>query len=150
MYDRRYPAMFPVDGRSLPGLSSCDAKAAKRLGDAISTRTGTRCYYNARSGKLLFCYDAEPHGGPLLIPFKNPDGTIKDHRGSIDDMVHYINFGKMSRAEKDRIERNNEAAVEAEKVQAQGRFSEGNRKNALDYAAFKSRRRRGVAKTIVA
>lgn len=150
MFDRRYPSMFPVDGRHLPGLSNDDIRRAKRLGDAIATRTGTRCFYNARNGKLLFCYGDEPHGGPLMVPFKNPDGTIKHHEATVDDMVHYINYGKMPREAKDKIESDRLASEERAKVQEQGRFSDGNRKNALDYVAFKDRRRRGVAKTIIA
>lgn len=138
--------MHPVDGRSLPGLSVDQERMARRIGDSIAGRTGTKCFYNQISGKLLFCYDVEPHGGPLVIPFRNKDGTIKDHRGTIDDMVTYINFGKMPREMKDKIESDRASSEQKDAEQARGRFSDGNRKNALDYADFLGRKRRGTAK----
>ena len=138
--------MVPVDGRPLPGLTAQENVEARRIAHAVGGRTQTRCFYNIVSGKLLFCYDAEPHGGPLLIAFKNKDGTTKRHTELIDDYVSYINYGKMPRRAKDKMLDDQEMSRKNDETEARGRFSEENRKDFIDYAEFRQRKRRGTDK----
>lgn len=148
-HDRRFPHLYPA-GSSLPGMSACDQKHVWRVGEAVTRRTGLRCFYNARLGKLTWCLHGAADGGPLGVPMI-ANGRVRryeDHE--IDDMVRWIGMGRLSRAQKDRIAAGREASEKSEAEQAQGRFSDGNRKNATDMAGFLDRRRRGVATVISA
>lgn len=143
-YDRRYPMIAPLDGRAVPTLNQWALKDAVRIGRDVGARTGTRAFYNYATGRIFWVYGDEPHGGPLGVEFRFRDGYRHYHGGDVDDFVRYINMGKMARAEKDRIAAANDAAEKHAATESQGRFSEGNRANALDYAGFLDRKRRGT------
>lgn len=150
MYDSRFPWMTPVDGRPLPGLSLDDARSALRVALSVCSRTGTRCFYNTVTGKLLFVYGNDPDGGPLQVPFRRLDGIEKYTTTSTDAMVEYIRLGLLARREKDRIAEQNDRAEKQEKEKLGQKFRDDVRSDVLSYAAFLDRRRRGVASHIVA
>lgn len=120
------------------------------MGEAVARRTGTNCYFNILTGRLLWVYGEEPHGGPLSVEFRRPEGCRRYADHEIDDMVLYIGMGKIGRRAKDRIAEKQKIAEAGQQEQEHGRFLEGNRKNAEDYAAHLSRKRRGVATVIAA
>jgi hypothetical protein len=137
MYDRRYPGIEPID-RHMPGLSHYEEKQARRAGEEVSRRTGTRCFYVAHSRKLLFVYGDEPAGGPLQVDAKGYTAS------EIDDMVRYINLGKMSRSQKDRILARNEANEKQEQRLQHERWRGAMEKETVKHAEFLDRKRRGV------
>lgn len=143
-YDNRYPAMHPVE-RELPGLTWLQMREARRVGGEVARRTGTRCFYNSASGKLIWVYGDEPHGGPLGVRFRTSGGTIKHyHGGDVDDLVLLVNMGKAKRVVKDRIAAANAASAEHDRKETEGRRLDGLRKDTVDYAEFLSRKRRGT------
>lgn len=149
-YDNRWPMMFPLDGRPIPDLSSDAFAHAQEIGKSVTERTFTKAFYNAATGKILFTYGSEPDGGPLQIHFRLPGGCAKYGPSQMSDMVEYIKLGTVPRAVKDKWAEMEKKEDEYQKEQARLRFSEETRKNAEDYAAFLSRRRRGMAKVISA
>lgn len=141
--------MYPID-RELPGLSPWDQREARRIGREVAKRTGTTCFYHGIKGKLFWVYGQEPGGGPLGIEFKTEHGCKRFHAGEVDDMVAYINLGKMERRRKDRIAASDAAADESEKEQEQGRTLDRDRKSIEDYADFLGRKRRGTTTLVSA
>jgi hypothetical protein len=140
--------MYPVEYH-LPGLSHADMREARRVGGAVANRTGTRCFYNSVSGKLIWVYGTEPAGGPLGVAFRTPDGVRRYGSADIDDMVRYIGYGKMKRSAKDRIIEGQKRAEEHDKEEAtEARLAE-RRRDVESYAAHLSRKRRGTATKVV-
>jgi hypothetical protein len=149
-YHSEYPFMYPIE-RPVPALSPWELADARRIGRAVASRTGTRCFYNAAKGRLMWVYGAEPGGGPLAVDFKRRDGgSYHYHAGDIDDMVGYINRGKISRREKDRIAANDAAAEASDKEQQQGRSFDKDRREIENYADFLDKKRRGTGTLAVA
>lgn len=148
MYDRRYPTIHPID-RYLPGLTDEQAWHARLVGKQVALATGTRCFYNAANGKLFWCYEAEPHGGPLSVPFREADGVHHYEPWDIAEMIEYIRLGKMPRAEKERIAASNARAAEQEQKNQHEQWLAERRPDALAYAAFLDRRRRGTQKVVL-
>lgn len=149
LYDSRYPHLVPVDGRPLGGLSHSDKQDAERIARAVAVPTGTKCFYNIITGKLLFVYGQEPVGGPLQIPFRGASGHRNYDGAGLTAMVEYIRLGKMSPTEKDRIAKQNEAAERQEKERLGQQFRDDVRPDVLAHAKFLSERRRGTQKVSV-
>lgn len=143
-YDHRYPFMFPVDG-VMPGIDPVRAKGIRRTAREISGRVpGLRGFYNARLGNILFCYGAEPAGGPLALEPR----PYASHE--IDTVVEFAQMGRASRAEKDHIAaKNAEREKWAQADHMESRLAE-RRPDALSYAGFRDRKRRGVEKMVSA
>lgn len=137
MYDRRYPFMAPLDRADVPR----DTRAMAR---EVASRTYTNCFVNTIKKTLLFCYGNEPGGGPLVVKF-HQCRTGAD----ADDMVRYINLGKMRRRDKDRIAVSSELMEQHEREEANGRLLADRRRDALNYAGFLDRRRRGTQTVVV-
>lgn len=150
MYDRRYPTMHPID-RPLP-LEHAAEVCLRRVGTAIASRSGTRCFYNSATRTLLFCCGDEPHGGPLRLPAFQPDGVTprRYEAHEIDEAVRCIGLGRVDRRDKDRWGDRARREEEYTNQQARQKKSDAIRPDALDYAAFRDRARRGVSKVTVA
>ncbi len=144
-----YEHMQPVDGRPLTGCSNEDSKAAHKVALSVCSRTGTRCFFNAISGKLLFCYGDEPFGGPLMVPFRTLLGVKSYGTSSCDGMVEYIRLGLMTRIQKDRIAAQNAKTEKDEAEKLGQKFRDDVRPDVLQYATHLNQRRRGVTKKIV-
>jgi hypothetical protein len=145
-----YEHMVPVDGRPLPGMPHADSRAAFKVALSVCSRTGTRCFFNVISGKLLFCYGNEPFGGPLMVPYRTLEGTRHYGASACDGMVEYIRLGLLSRIEKDRIAAQNAKAEKDEAEKLGQKFRDDVRPDVLSYAAHLDQRRRGVQKLILA
>lgn len=148
-YDNRFPWMFRI--KDAPGLSPFERKEADRVAKSVCGRCFINCSFNARTGGLFFHYTPEPDSGPFEMTFK-PIGE-ELHRVTdtdIEDVVRIIQYGKASRREKDRWAEREKQAEQDRKQKENQRFKDDVRPDAEDYAAFKSRTRRGVAKVISA
>lgn len=145
-FDRRYPHMFPLDGRALPHISAPDAKKIRGWASRIASRTGLKAFYNARLGNVLFSLTDEPFGGPITVPvFKNHQiRTVSETE--IDDMVRMAGMARMSRAQKDKILAHNKQLESWEKEDKTNALLAERRPDAISYAAFRDRKRRGVEK----
>ena len=148
-YDRRYPHAFPIE-RQVPALNAWELANARDIAGPVCRRTGTRCFFLENTGSLLFCYDSEPHGGPLILAFKTATGTRNYHGGDIDDMVRVIQMGKLSAKEKRKVLARNAEVERWGKEDAMNKHLDERRPDALSYAGFRSRKRRGVEKIISA
>lgn len=146
MYDRRYPMMFPLDGREIPRLPSHMRANVLKAGNEIARRTGARAFYNAAQGSILFVYGDEPHGGPMALPITD----ILISQSDIDSAVEYIGMGKMARREKDRIAEKNRVADEHRHAKRTEKHLAERRPDAMSYARFLDEKRRGVQKLSVA
>lgn len=148
-FDNRFPWMFRV--QHAPGLSSSERNEALRVAKAVCGRCFINCSFNARTGGLFFHYTPEPDSGPFELSFK-PVGEEgrKVTDSEIDDVVRVIQYGKVSRKVKDRWGEREAQAETDRKNKENARFKDDVRPSAKDYAAFKSRTRRGVAKVISA
>lgn len=147
--DRRYPHCFPIDG-PLPNLSPDHAWSARLVGKAVASRTQTNCFYVSTTGKLMWVYGAEPAGGPLIVPFRTRDGILSYDNGAIDEMVRYINLGKMPRAQKDRIAASTAASEEHDRQERNGQWLADRRPDMERKAEHLDRKRRGTATAVVA
>lgn len=143
MYDNRYPHCHPIDG-PLPSLSPEHAWSARLVGKAVALRTGTNCFYVSTTGKLLWVYGNEPAGGPLQVPFRTKDGIVNYTAGVIDDMVEWVQRGKVSAREKQRVALSNQKSQEHDNAEARGRFLADRRPEALKRAEYLDRKRRGT------
>jgi len=86
-YDRRYPWMFPVDGRALPRIAREDVTRIHRWASQIASRTGLKPFYNASLGNVLFAVGSEPFGGPITVPVFQNHRVREVPSHEIDDMV---------------------------------------------------------------
>lgn len=139
-YDRRYPMMDPF----------CHVRYAGRDRTAameIARRTGTTPFLNVDSQAVLFVYGIEPHGGPLMLS-RSDLQRYGSH--DIDRAVEYIQLGRMTRREKDRIGQKNEAERKYEAEQEKQKFLAERRPDAKSYARYLDEKRRGTTKKTVA
>lgn len=148
MYDNRFPFMIPVDGRPIPGCSELERVALVRLCDILRRRTGLHPFLNTRTGRVLLSVTTCPEGGPVAIPWKNGTTVKKYENHDIDDVVSYVNMGKMSRRDKDAISAKNKAAQEHAKTKHVERMHEERLPDVKDHLSFLDESRRGVRKTI--
>lgn len=146
--DRRYPWLYRID--DAPRLEPHEKVRAKAIAEQVARRTLKSYCFDAGRGKLHF-YDGEPDTGVFTFMFKPvyEREAFRISEADIDDMVRLIQMGKRDAKEKDRIRAANEAAEKQAKEQFDGEFLEGNRKDALDYAGFLDRKRRGTQKVTV-
>jgi hypothetical protein len=146
-YDSRFPHMFRV--KDAPGLSTQHRATLSRAASAVCTRvSGLRCSYDARTESLFFHYGDAPEVGPMRLPAFNGDNPARIESHDIDAAVRFINYGRIPRTVKDRIDRNRKASEKHEHEVATAQFLDERRPSAIDYAAFKDRKRRGTHKVI--
>lgn len=147
MLDSRFPFLSRIaDARELDGV---EKSRALRIAGSVCGRTGTNCCWDAHRGGLHFYYGDDPSVGVFCFHFKPPGtrrGCYVVSESDIDDMVRLVQMGKVSPRIKDRIAANNAAEDRKDRDESMGRFLEDNRRNALDYAGFLERKRRGVPK----
>lgn len=145
-YDRRYPWMFPVDGRALPRIAREDVTRIHRWASQIASRTGLKPFYNASLGNVLFAVGSEPFGGPITVPVFQNHRVREVPSHEIDDMVRLAARGRMSRAQKDKVLSRNKQLGEWERNdKIEAKLAE-RRPDAVSYAGFLDRERRGVQK----
>lgn len=120
----------------------------RTVASQIGRRTGLRCSYNAFDKTMFFHYTPEPDSGPLSLPVF--DGNVSKTYSStdIDDAVRYVNYGKMSRSQKDRIASQQKQMEQWEQQDKRNRFLAERRPDAEDFARFLDQKRRGVGKVI--
>lgn len=142
--DRRFPWMFRI--ADAPRLDHRERARAGRIAGEVCRRTGTNCAWDAQRGGLHFYYGDRIDVGVHLFVFKAPEDVdaYRVSESDVDDMVRLINMGRISRAAKDRIAAENAAAEKNRSAEFQGQFLEANRKDALDFAEFRARKRRGM------
>lgn len=143
MYDRRFPHMHPIDGRPMPG---CESEASVRnFARAVASRTGTYPFWNSNTLAVFFSITNTPDVGPMAVNM----AQIKRGGSVVDDAVSYINRGKMSRADKDRIAASNQQKESWRKQDEMASMLEERRPDAIDYAEYLDKRRRGVGNVSV-
>ncbi len=74
--DRRWPWMFRVNGRALPGLSAWDSLRVTRWASDVARRTMTHPWFNARMGQVSFCLRPECGAAAWVETVVRGDGTI--------------------------------------------------------------------------
>lgn len=143
--DRRFPWLCRIQNAP---LDTSERVSAVRFADAVARRTGTEYVWNSNSGGVFFHYGSIDRPA-FEFPFK-PVGerTYRVTDSDVDDVVRFIQMGKLPAETKDRIARENQVAEKNAKEQEQGRELDRRRKSAEDHAAFLERRRRGVQKII--
>lgn len=147
MYDSRYPHMHRI--ASAPGVDPQHRSRLVKIADAICRRTGIRCSYNAFNERLFFHYTPEPDSGPFALPVFDQDGhPIRYSDNDIDDAVRYIQYGKMSRSQKDKIGRQKEQMDRWTWEDKMNRHLDERRPSGVDYARYLDQKRRGVSKVI--
>lgn len=148
-YDSRYPNMFRLG--DAPGLDAATRAEARRVAAAICNRVdGLKCSYNVKTGGLFFHYTVEPDSGPTEIPFVKGDSHFNYAPHEIDNVVRYVNMGRIGRKAKNKIIARNEQ-LEAWRVKDANEAHKAERRpSARNYATFLDQRRRGVTKKIVA
>lgn len=140
-YDNRYPHMYPVES-GLPGVDPGVARAVRRTAREIGSRTGLRAFYNRKLQNVLYTYHSEPSGGPIALEVRGYSGA------EIDVVVEYAQSGKIPPREKERIAaRNRQLEKWAREDQTESHLAE-RRPDALSYAGFLDRKRRGTATTV--
>lgn len=142
-YDRRYPWMEPLERAAPPSHRVPDLRGLRRACAGVASRTGTRAFYNARDNSVLFVYGAEPCGGPLALPAA---GRYADH--DVDEVVRIIQMGKVGRRAKARVAARNAQLEGWERERAMDSHLAERRPDALSYAAFRDRERRGTHRVI--
>jgi hypothetical protein len=150
--DSRYPHLIPLDGRPVNGLDVFERNHAVRVGRAIGARTQTRPFFNLNTGAIFFSRrDCPQHGGVYEMSFK-PVGeqsrVVQDHE--IDEMVNYMNLSLVPESVKDEWTAGHAKREENEKEKWMESKAEGGAHEAENYAAFLSRKRRGVGTLVKA
>lgn len=134
-------------------LSQWDRKSAMRIARSITNRIpGLRCSFNLLRGSLFFHYGECHDYGPLELPFKIV-GSCEVQRYSdtdIDDAVHLIRLGQLSTEEKDDIQAKKDTTKKSNEREARGRLHADREKDAIDYADFLDKKRRGTTKMVSA
>lgn len=133
MFDRRFPNLMRMNG-PLPGLRGDRAGEARRIAAAIQSRTGRKVAWD-RNRAALYVYlgDNSVDSGVALFPLDHPIGGKGPFgEADIDDMVRFINYGKMSRKQKDRLDADREAAVRADENNFIGERFEDSRRDTED------------------
>lgn len=142
-FDRRFPWLCRIDNAP---LEAGERRRASSFADAVGRRTGTACVYNTQTGGLFF-YHGTIDRPAWEFPFKPDDeDSVRVTANDVDDVVRIIQMGKIDAAEKDRIAAQNKLEEAKDREQAAGRNNANKEKDAVDYAEFLYRRRRGVAK----
>lgn len=136
MFDNRFPLLERFS--AYKGASS----HARRCVAEVERRTGTNAIINTRGGRVTFRY-GENLGGPMGAQL---DTISRWSGGDVDDIVRLIQMGKMSRANKDAIDKDNKAREASEKRSHEERVFDHATPAALDYVAHNDRARRGVQK----
>ena len=144
-YDRRFPHMYPLDGRGIPTLAPLDRAKAEKIGRDIARRTQTVPFFNLITGGIFFSRGNTPSFGPYELPFvdaKTPEGH------EIDNVVAYMNLALVPDEQKEMWRAGHEERKAHEKVEAQKKDVETRRHDIEDYAAHLSRARRGTQTTV--
>lgn len=136
--------LFMIDSRFPMIVRISEAPAESRRGaEEVARRTGTTPMYNRVTNKIIWVYGNEVGGGPLQVTAKR----FEPH--TIDRMVEYIQLGKIPRREKDRIAESNARSASHERSETTGRKLDERRPEAVRYAEFLDRKRRGTQSVVV-
>ena len=138
--DRRFPRLYAIDSTRVP-------EAVADFARRICIQCQCRVAYDIKFEQLHFYY-RDIDSGILQLEAIRPDGSIAIYKQSVQDIVEWIQRGKIARALKDRIEARNKAAEKAADEKQQRVFLDERRPDALHYAAFLGRRRRGLGQRI--
>lgn len=134
-FDSRFPHLARLDEASLP-------VRVKAFGEAVAARIfGSVCYNRATDA--LHWYYGEPDRSPFAL-----DATEAGTVGGMtaDQAVAYIQRGKMSRTEKDRIMERAERDEKHESKRQRKRQIEDRRPDLTRFLEHRDRARRGVQK----
>lgn len=147
MLDNRFPNMVSLSSTDLPGLDAARAREARALADEIQRRTGRYVAFNRDTGGLyVYLKASEIDTGIIEFAYAKRDGRgFRLERKDLDDACRFINRGKMPRALKDRIERENKEAEKREAEQRRGRFCDGAARES-ERIILRSRDRRAMGK----
>ena len=138
--DRRFPRMYAIDSSRVPeGIAA--------FANEVCVRCHCRVAYDIEL-ELMHFYYSDLSAGFLQLEAVRPDGSYAIHKLNIQDIVEWIQRGKIERARKDRIEARNKAAEEAAQENAMNRFLDDRRPDVQHYAAFLQRQRRGLGQRI--
>lgn len=156
-YDSRFPHMHRV--HDAPGVDASHRAMLVETAARVCNRVpGLRCSYDAHTASLFFHYptldkvtgvwDYGPNSGPMRLPAFTGDRPARYESHDIDAAVAFINYGRIDRTVKDRIERNRKADEQHKHEADTDRLLDERRPTALDYADFRDRKRRGTSKVI--
>lgn len=62
----KFPMLFPVDGRPLPGVPDHIVETLRERGEEIRARTGCSPWYNAAYDRVEYHPGDEPRGAPVM------------------------------------------------------------------------------------
>ena len=141
MIDNRFPWLVRIENSSEDPVRR---RKMARFADAVGRRTGVKMCYNERTGGLFCYYGDTPDHGPCEIP-----GKFELNSTDIDDTVRMLQYGHLSRDEKDKIEKQQERSDKSQRENDQQKFIEDNRPGAIERASLLERKRRGVSKVSV-
>lgn len=141
MIDNRFPWLVRIEHSSTDPIRR---RKMARFADAVGRRTGVKMCYNERTGGLFCYYGDTPDHGPCEIPEKFELNNV-----DVDDTVRMLQYGHRSRAEKDKIEKEQERSDKVKRENDQQQFIEDNRPGVIEQASFLERKRRGVSKVSV-
>ena len=141
MIDNRFPWLVRIEHASVDQVRR---RKMARFADAVGRRTGVKMCYNERTGGLFCYYGDTPDHGPCEIPEKFDLNST-----DIDDTVRMLQYGHRSRADKDKIEKQQERSDKSQRENYQQQFIEDNRPGVIEHASFLERKRRGVSKVSV-
>lgn len=138
--DNRFPRIYSLDSSRVP-------KPVADFAREICRRCWCHCGFDIKYEQLHFFYD-DVAAGFLQLEAIRPDGSYAIYKHNVQDIVEFIQMGKIERREKDRIEQRNREAEEKEKERVQSAFLAERRPCAVHHAAFLMRQRRGLGQRI--
>lgn len=149
MYDSRFPHMIPLfDHRPVPGLDVFQQHKVRDFATRVARRTGTVPFYNLLTNAIFLSLTTTPEIGPPAIP-----ASMWSQQGDtshvVDECVSFVNRGKMSKERKDQIAKSNAQKEQWHKQDKMRELFEERRPDALDYADYLDKKRRGVVNTTV-
>lgn len=138
--DRRFPRLYAIDDPRVPGPVADFARE-------VCVRCQCRVAYDMKLEQFHFYY-SDIESGILQLEAIRPDGSLAIWKHNVQDIVEWIQRGKIERFRKDLIEKRNKAAEEAETENAMDKFLDDCRPGVQHYAAFLERSRRGWGQRI--
>ena len=141
LIDSRFPRLYTLDSARVP-------EAVADFARRVCVQCRCEVAFDIEYEQLHFYYENSIDAGILQLEAIRPDGSIAIYKQSVQDIVEWIQRGKIERAAKDRIEARNKAAEKAAAERQQRVFLDERRPDALHYAAFLGRRRRGLGQRI--
>ena len=138
--DNRFPRIYSLDSPRVP-------KPVAEFAEQVCLRCWCHAGYDIKLEQLHFYYD-DVSAGFLQLEGVRPDGSIGIYAHNVQDVVEWIQRGKIEKREKQLIDARNEAAEEyAQQARVDASMAE-RRPDAEHYAAFLMRQRRGLGQRI--